>query len=715
MADAPDTSADVTRAPSRARRMSLTVAIVYALIGAAWILFSDMAVDALISDPAQASRVQTMKGLPFVFVSAAVLYWLVFGQARGLEASERRYRSIVETASEGIGIIDADGRLSFANRRLQALLGHAADAVTGRRLIDHVAAAERDAAEQWLARARTEAAGPIELSLVGADGVTRTALISAAPRDALDTSGGGVLAMFADVTALRRSEARFRTIVEAAPIGIMLLDADGRRRELNPAGRRLLGAEHGRAEYCLFDDPQLPVDLAARLRRGLVVRYRAQVGVGAAGATKLLVDVVVTPLAGEGDAPPGYLALLSDVTERERLEAQLRHAQKMEAIGQLSGAVAHDFNNILTAILGAAELARGALERQPDNAAAILPDLDQIERSAQRAATLTRQLLAFGRRQAARPQVVAPARVLGELQDMLRRLMREDLQLHFVLPPDAWPVRIDPGQLEQVVMNLVVNARDATPAGGLVAVELSNVDLTEDYVARHLEARTGPHVQLAVSDTGCGIPPETLSRIFEPFFTTKGAGTGTGLGLATVHGIVHQLGGHIMVYSEVGRGTTIRVLLPAEPQAAATPAENGRRPATTQRGSETVLVCEDDATVRALTCRTLESRGYTVLEADTPPRAIALVRAHRGPLQLLVTDVVMPELNGCELAQALLELRPELRVLYISGYTASIVAHHGVAQVATSFLEKPFTAEQLAQRVRAVLDAPATDRPMPTA
>jgi PAS domain S-box-containing protein len=399
-----------------------------------------------------------------------------------------------------------------------------------------------------------------------------------------------------------------------------------------------------------------------------------------------------------------------DIDERKRAEAQraileeqLRQAQKMEAIGQLAGGISHDFNNILTAIFANVELLRAALEGKNQNFP-VLEGLNQIERSSQRAAALTRQLLAFSRRQPTHPALLNPNSVLLDMEAMLRRIIREDIELTLVPAPDVWCLRADASQLEQLVMNLVVNARDALASAGRITIETRNALLDADYTRAHAEARAGPHVVLTVSDTGCGMDAPTRARIFEPFFTTKAAGQGTGLGLATVHGIVKQAGGHIVVYSEVNQGTTFRIYLPALPNVAApvpAPAPDAARPLG---GHETILLCEDDEAVRRFTSAALSSAGYTVLSAESPTVALQLSATHAGPVHLLATDWTLPEINGRQLAEQLRAARPELRVLYLSGYTAQIMDHQGRLEPGADLLEKPFSAPTLLRRVRDTLD-----------
>ncbi|HXG45519.1 MAG TPA: response regulator [Gemmatimonadales bacterium] len=393
--------------------------------------------------------------------------------------------------------------------------------------------------------------------------------------------------------------------------------------------------------------------------------------------------------------------VVRDVTEQRRLADQLRQAQKMEAVGRLAGGVAHDFNNLLTVITSYADLLLEELALADPRRA----EVEEIRKAAASAAALTRQLLAFSRQQVLEPRVLDVNAVVSAAQKLLKRLLGEDITLVTVLAPELGTVRADPGQLEQLIVNLAVNARDAMPEGGKLTIETANADMDEAYVRDHPLARPGRYVMLAISDTGVGMDEATQRRIFEPFFTTKEAGKGTGLGLATVYGIVKQSGGFIWVYSEPGHGATFKIYLPRvdEPvEGAPTSAEPRELP----RGTETVLLVEDAAAVRAVTRQILERLGYTVLEAPNGEVALHVATKHQGPLHLLLTDVVMPELGGRHLAEQLTALRPELRILYASGYTDDAVVRHGVLRPGTAYLQKPFTPELLARKVREVLDAP---------
>ncbi|PYM82490.1 MAG: hybrid sensor histidine kinase/response regulator [Candidatus Rokuibacteriota bacterium] len=393
------------------------------------------------------------------------------------------------------------------------------------------------------------------------------------------------------------------------------------------------------------------------------------------------------------------LATFVDVTERKRLEDHLRQSQKMEAIGRLAGGVAHDFNNLLTVISGRAQIEL----LRPELSGPSRRNIDLIAEAASRASTLTKQLLAFSRKQVLQPRVLDVDIVVARMEPLLRRLIGEDIDLVTATEPGLGRVRADPGQLEQVVLNLAVNARDAMPRGGRLTVETANAELDEAYARQQADVHPGPYVILAVSDTGVGMDAETRAHLFEPFFTTKGVGEGTGLGLATVYGIVKQSGGHITAYSEVGRGTTIKIYLPRV-DAASEVRGAEPEPVVLRRGSETVLLVEDDEAVRELTCEVLEMHGYTVLAVADAGEAPRVLEGASRPIHLLVTDVVMPRLSGRELTERLRSLRPGLKVLYISGYAGTAVVHHGVLDPGTPFLQKPFTPDALLRSVRKVLD-----------
>jgi two-component system, cell cycle sensor histidine kinase and response regulator CckA len=393
------------------------------------------------------------------------------------------------------------------------------------------------------------------------------------------------------------------------------------------------------------------------------------------------------------------LAIQEDITAHRTLEAQYLQSQKMEAIGRLAGGIAHDFNNMLAVILGYIDAV--LLDMKP--ADPLYADLDQVRSAANRSAELTGQLLAFSRQQTIAPVVMDVNAQVQGIESLLQRLIGEDIRIRYTLDSKLWPIEMDPSQCDQILTNLAVNARDAMPGGGTLSIETSNVRLDEPVDPNRADFEPGDFVLLAISDTGCGMGPDMMGRLFEPFFTTKAPGKGTGLGLATLYGIVKQNGGHVNVYSEPDRGTTFRIYLPRckgkANRAAAVPQSSGN-----QRGTETILLVEDDKMVRSLAKRVLERFGYTTLEAATPDEAIALCENHPGEIHLLLSDVVMPAMNGKELKERLSSLRPSLKTLYMSGYTADVIANRGILDKDTHFIAKPFSTAEIGKKVREVLD-----------
>jgi PAS domain S-box-containing protein len=508
---------------------------------------------------------------------------------------------------------------------------------------------------------------------------------------------------------LHRSELNFRSLVTNAPYGICRCDSTGKILDLNPALVENLGYASaaeliGQHIYSLYADTDRWFDLADFFRsstpfKGLTAEWKRKNG------TTTAVRVSGRSVTNGRKTGVVFELFTEDVTERRALEQQLRQSQKMEAVGRLAGGIAHDFNNLLMVISGYSEFLLERLGSEPQ----LRAPAQEIASAAERASSLTRQLLAFSRKQMLAPRIVNLNDVASENLKMLTRMIGEDIDLVWVPGTSLWPVRADAGQVDQVIMNLAVNARDAMPSGGKLTIETSNVTLDEDYVRLHTPLRPGEYVMIAISDTGAGMDAETQSHIFEPFFTTKGT-KGTGLGLSTVYGIVKQSGGYIWVYSELGKGTTFKIYLPrvaasGEPaMQVVTPVEISRA----EPGTETILVVEDEANLRYLARQFLEKQGYKVVEAADGAVAMQIAVAHEGVIHLLLTDVIMPGMNGRELAQRISEIRPNIKILYMSGYTENVVGHNGTLDAGVRLLQKPFNLRDLKSKVREVLDATPT-------
>ena len=503
--------------------------------------------------------------------------------------------------------------------------------------------------------------------------------------------------------ALRRTNERFRRLFEAVSEGVAVVDRGGIVQYASPSVGRLSGqpvadrASRPIWELLRAEDPaplRGAIEAATQGTgpRSIESRIRRVDG------TAALLEIVSTAFP-EPDGQDRVILTARDITERRQLEEQFRQAQKMEAVGRLAGGVAHDFNNLLTVVLSTCDLLAGELDPGDPR----LADLEDIRLAGERAAGLTRQLLTFSRQQVVEPRIIDLGEVVRNLDKMLRRLIGEDVELRTVARGPVGSVKADIGQVEQVVVNLVVNARDALPDGGKLTIEITDFDLTEPHDTDQVEVPAGRYVMLAVSDNGSGMSAETKARLFEPFFTTKAPGKGTGLGLATVYGIVKQCGGFIWVYSELGAGTTFKILLPRVEEVAAS-----RASAPTPQileGSETVLLVEDNEAVRGAARRALEAYGYRVLAAGTAEDVARQLNEVSGRVDLLVTDVVMPGISGRLLAEQLQTQHPHLKVLFVSGYTDDAVVQHGVLKSGTPFLQKPFTGPALVRKVREVLDA----------
>jgi PAS domain S-box-containing protein len=623
--------------------------------------------------------------------------------------SEQRFRAMFDSALFGVFVTGFDGRTVECNdayreltgyrleelRRLQFLdYTHPDDVEESRRVFDELLAGTRDGYTMQTRYVRKDG------SVVWAR-VTTSRVASAAGDAALIGIVEDLTGQREALEALEASEDRYRTLFENANDFMFVLDRSGRITSLNRAGELLTGYSRSElvgkpfAGICsrardideIGPAAAMPAEPGARNYEACILTRDAR---------ERIVEVSSRPLIERGEIV-GVQGVARDVTERRRLEQQLQQAQKMEAVGQLAGGIAHDFNNLLTAISGYAELLLSKLSGDD----ALARDAEEIRRAGDRAAALTQQLLAFSRRQVLQPRVIDLNLVVGETESMLRRLIGEDIELVTRLAGDLWPVRADSGQVEQVIVNLAVNARDAMPLGGRLTIETLNVDVDAEPAPGRGPMAPGPYALLAVSDTGVGMTDEVRSHVFEPFFTTKEQGYGTGLGLATVYGIVKQSGGFIWVRSDVGTGACFDVYLPRVGVAAQDEPPERAAPSA---GSETVLLAEDEDVVRNLVREILEANGYTVLPVANGAEAVDLLRAHEGPIDLVLTDVVMPKLGGRELEAVVRRERPSTKLLFMSGYPGGPAGTP--AALPADLIEKPFSARRLVERVRETLDAP---------
>ena len=506
--------------------------------------------------------------------------------------------------------------------------------------------------------------------------------------------------------ALQKSEAKFRTIFEGTSLGIAVVNMEGRLIESNPALQKMLGYNGADLYNKVFNELAHPedstrdLDLYKKLLEGEHDYYQIEKRFFKKEGGVIWGRLNVSLGKSDGGTPQYTIHILEDITEWKQLEAQFLQSQKMETVGRLAGGIAHDLNNLFTILSGYSQLSLISLQENDP----LRGNLEEIKRVTERAAELTHQLLALSRRQVLDLKVVDLNTLVQGLQKMLGRVMGEDIELTTVLDKNLGRVKIDPGQIEQVILNLVVNARDAMSTGGRLILETSNVELDEDYARRHIGVTPGRYVTLSVSDTGCGMSPEVKEQIFDPFFTTKDKGKGTGLGLSTVYGIVKQSGGNIWVYSEPGQGTTFKIYLPQVEEGADTFTSQAEKDDLPQ-GSEMVLLVEDEPSVRSLTARFLRKQGYTVLEAGNGDEAMQIAHDHREEkIHLLLTDVVMPQMSGKEVVERLKTFYPEIKVLFISGYTETVINHHAEFQTGAPFLQKPFSWNGLAKKVREVLD-----------
>jgi two-component system, cell cycle sensor histidine kinase and response regulator CckA len=635
--------------------------------------------------------------------------------SRELEKNLALLQGITEGTTDAVFVKDLQGRYLMMNLAGARFLGRSVDDVLGKDDAE-VFSAELGRAIMERDRAVVQS-GEVKTyeETATAAGVTRTYLSTKGPFREANGQIVGLLGISRDITDRKRAEEEMRQSqqklhihFEHTPLAVVEWDLEFRVTAWNPSAERIFGYSRQEAlgQHASFIVPPQFRQHVDQVWQGLLKQ---------SGGTRSANDNLTkdgrmiscewsnTPLVDDSGRVLGVASLAHDVTERVALEERLRQSQKMEAVGRLAGGVAHDFNNLLTVILGYSQiLAEGvpAGSRLADSTA-------QIKSAADRAAGITRQLLAFSRKAVLSPRVINLNDIMLNLDSLLRRLIGEDIEVLTVPLNDLGSVKADPGQIEQVIMNLALNARDAMPRGGKLTLETSNEQLDESYARGHQPVEPGRYVMLAVSDTGHGMAPETQARIFEPFFTTKEVGKGTGLGLSMVYGIVKQSGGYIWVYSEPDRGTTFKIYLPRVDQPAeATDGEH--RPRSVQRGTETILLVEDDSQLRQLSSSVLAHCGYKMLVAGSPEEGLAICKANHRDIRLLITDVVMPRMNGRQLAEQIAQVSPNIKVLYISGYTSNAIVHYGVLDPDLWFLPKPFTLSALMAKVREVLDSSAS-------
>jgi PAS domain S-box-containing protein len=635
-----------------------------------------------------------------------------------LRESERRYWELFENGSDAIYVHDLSGRYTMVNQAGEDLIGYTRAEILRMSIFDVIPQDQFNKISEKLRKKLANHAPTIyELEAITKDG--RRVPVEVSSRLIFENDVPvGVQGTVRDISVRRRAEAelraseeRFRELIENANDIIFTCDISGNFTSLNRAGQELTGYSNEEA---------LKMNFAEVVPPGHIEKTREMLSRKAVADVATIYELEIITKSGEraelevssrtildDGKPVGVQGVARDITERKRMQGalrasqvQLQQSQKLEAIGRLAGGIAHDFNNLLTAILGYSDLSLRHID--PQNPVA--HHIEEVKKAAQRASSLTRQLLAFSRKQILEPKLLDLNHVIRDMNKLMNRLIGEDIEFDANLDPDIGGVMADPGQIEQVLLNLVVNARDAMPNGGRVTIETANIYLDDAYVRERPPMKPGHYVMLTITDNGMGIDAQTLTRIFEPFFTTKEVGKGTGLGLSTVYGIVKQSGGFVWAESELDLGTTFKVYLPklTAPVEVEEPAVS--HPAVV-RGTGTVLLVEDDTTVRRMTAEFLELAGYKVLESGNGSGALAIAQSYESEIHLLVTDVVMPLMGGRELAEQLAKLCPGIRVLYISGYMDDAMVRHGIIDKDIAFLQKPFTAEGLVQKVYEVLQS----------
>jgi PAS domain S-box-containing protein len=616
---------------------------------------------------------------------------------QALRESAEQHRAILQTAMDGFWMADSQGRLLEVNETYCRMSGYSEPELLAMRIPDLEARETTDDTVAHIQKIKAQGEDRFESQHRRKDGSIFDVEVSVQDRA---NEGGRLVAFLRDITNRKRAEEAFQVLVNRAPIGIFIVQ-DGKCKMVNPGFEQVTGYTagellgHDSFKLVSPDYRKMVREKAVQMLKGELDQPYELPIITKSGETRWIMEKVTATKYQGKRATLGYFL---DITEHKSLESQFLQAQKMEAVGRLAGGVAHDFNNMLNVIIGYGDLMNQKLRPK----APLAGYLAEIMKASDRATALTRQLLAFSRKTISEPQTLNLNDHLAGIEKLLARLIGADIEIRMALEPDLGVVHVDPGHVEQIIMNLAVNARDALPKGGKLTVETANVYLDEDYARKHSYVNPGHYAMIAATDNGEGMDAATQARVFEPFFTTKELGRGTGLGLSTVYGLVKQNNGHIEVYSEVGHGTTFKVYLPRGQETV--PAVPEAKPIVRDlHGSETILVVEDEDMLRESICRSLKIYGYTVQAARHGGEAILLCERHPGSIHFLLTDVVMPQMNGRDLADRLTSLRPDMKVLYMSGYTENAIVRNGVLETDIFFIQKPFRTKKLLEKIREIL------------
>jgi PAS domain S-box-containing protein len=696
--------------------ISIKIAVIYTIFSGLWILLSDQILYFLVRDPEVMTKIQIIKGWIFILTSALIIFFLLRREikkylqtAKALQKSEEKLHLIIDTSHVGICTVDPLGNFVTTNPAYELMVGYSKEELRGLSFFDVTHPDNRPKnkklfQEMFSLKTRNFF---MEKKYIRKDGAMIEVAVHAT--GIMDAEGNAIFgtAFVEDITERKHAVDELRQyeqIVSSTKDMLALIDKNFVFLSANLAYMQAFAKTSdqliGRTVTDVFGEEFFSKVIKPRAERcmaGENIRYQDWFDYPATGQRYM--DIAYSAFIVPDAGVQGFVVTARDITKYESLQGQLAQAQKMESVGRLAGGVAHDYNNISSIIIGYSELALEQVEQSDP----LHDDLMEILTAAKRSTYITRQLLAFARKQTIAPRVLDLNEVIENMLKMLQRLIGEDINLAWLPGAKIWPIKIDPSQVDQILANLCVNARDAIANVGKVTIETKNINFDEDYCSNHSDFLPGEYVLLAVSDDGSGIAPKTLDKIFEPFFTTKGLSKGTGLGLATVYGIVKQNNGFINVYSEPDKGTTIKIYLSRHTGQAVEAPRKAALEIQLSRG-ETILLVEDDGPILKFGKRILEELGYAVLSFASPTEATKLAEEQVSEIDLLITDVVMPGMNGRELSEYLQHLYPNLKTLFMSGYTANVIAHRGVLEDGVSFISKPFSKKDLAAKVRDILD-----------